>query len=1189
MKTGLLKKCILAVLAAAAAVCAALAFIPFGKTARAEGITLESTGDSFNLSGAEYGAQDKFVYSATATFEKGNAAGLVFGAEEGGHYWVFNVDRSANAVKLMYFSEGNETKVLKEDYFIGNDKMTEGERAMVNPDVAKIEKVNIKIIITPEAGAVYGEFYADNIRRFAFDEAGADVKTDLNSLADGLTYAGGATGFNCFNAKVVFGDVYSAASDYSYYTETYRQQYHFSQYAHWNNDPNGLVYYNGYYHIYYQHNPYGNVWGDMYWGHARSKDLVHWEHLPIALFPDKESDFAGRGDGYMWSGSAMVYHSGMSADIDSQNWFANGGGDGLLGFYTRDGKRQDQVIMSSDDGGITWTKRKLIEQEININTGKKESNRDPKVFPVLKSGSSVTLWGMALTGMETNDVWFLKSSNLLDWTYAGGFKSYRPECPDVVTLNADDGRELTVMTFTARQYLVGTIGYDSSSGHITFTDTNGNDVSALEMEEIPFKTMDFGPDSYATQSFYIDDNNSEYFGKTVGLSWFSGVPGNALSVDSGALAAARKTWNGGGMTIPVEYGLVNDGGEYILTQTPVVKTANGFKNIKTQILSVTDAAVTANGENILSGISARTFELEAEIQNPDGAAVCFRINSDGNEYTEIGWNPTDGYYVDRTRSGAGGMTLGNYRNKFSSHKGEAGTQSFYILSDNGSVEVYCGDFKVPFYVLTFASPYALGAEFISDGSVTASVNINKIASAWRDSSVTGSVINTDFDELLLDTKLTTSQEISAYAPYGGEINWRVKDGSAVAVEKTGRGAKITAVSAGSANIEVSCGDAVKVIPVTVTSGTPDSDLSFTAQGVRSGNWYMTSDGIMGVQPSGDGFIFTEESAGDFTLSAQFTLSGAAAALVFRADVDLNNYLVLTYDKNAPIVKLWSPSVVGNIGEKAVAKTDEILLKVIVEGNNITVYFNGEHAFDCIVPEGIPAEGRFGLNVCAGTAVFKSVALLQSEYAYSGGNLTVAGETDQRVIAIYNTTLKNTPVNSAFYTVEGRRVTISGDYFSTLAAAGSYDFNIKGERSSFTFTVAVAEIPAPELLSVNIEKGCNAVIFIGSAAVDGLTLNGVALSETDYSVKDGVLTVNADKLTAGENVLSFGGKTVTVNVSAQPSANLKAENKHGNTALIISLSVIGGVLILGGAAAVAAVIIVRERKAALKGERNGDDD
>ena len=115
MKTGLLKKCILAVLAAAAAVCAALAFIPFGKTARAEGITLESTGDSFNLSGAEYGAQDKFVYSATATLEKGNAAGLVFGAEEGGHYWVFNVDRSANAVKLMYFSEGNETKVLKED------------------------------------------------------------------------------------------------------------------------------------------------------------------------------------------------------------------------------------------------------------------------------------------------------------------------------------------------------------------------------------------------------------------------------------------------------------------------------------------------------------------------------------------------------------------------------------------------------------------------------------------------------------------------------------------------------------------------------------------------------------------------------------------------------------------------------------------------------------------------------------------------------------------------------------------------------------------------------------------------------------------------------------------------------------------------------------------------------------------
>ena len=116
-----------------------------------------------------------------------------------------------------------------------------------------------------------------------------------------------------------------------------------------------------------------------------------------------------------------------------------------------------------------------------------------------------------------------------------------------------------LMSLTGREYLVGEIAYDEASGILKFIDLNGNDVSTLSREEIPFQRMDYGVDSYATQTFYIDDVNSEYYGKTIGLSWFSGIPGGAYAIESGALSALRKTWNGGGMTIPTEWGLVKRG------------------------------------------------------------------------------------------------------------------------------------------------------------------------------------------------------------------------------------------------------------------------------------------------------------------------------------------------------------------------------------------------------------------------------------------------------------------------------------------------------------------------------------------------------------------------------------------------------------------------------------------------------
>src|SRR5512146_1833683 len=104
-----------------------------------------------------------------------------------------------------------------------------------------------------------------------------------------------------------------------FYTEPHRPQIHFSPKEHWMNDPNGLVYYNGTYHLFYQYYPGATVWGPMHWGHATSKDLIHWQHQPIALYPDSL--------GYIFSGSAVV-------DYKNTSGFAKNGKVPLVAIFT---------------------------------------------------------------------------------------------------------------------------------------------------------------------------------------------------------------------------------------------------------------------------------------------------------------------------------------------------------------------------------------------------------------------------------------------------------------------------------------------------------------------------------------------------------------------------------------------------------------------------------------------------------------------------------------------------------------------------------------------------------------------------------------------------------------------------------------------------------------------------------------
>lgn len=1087
--------------------------------------TLEASGDSFTLLEDSYDKDDKFVFTARANFHSGQAAGIVFGAKENEYYYVLNMDRYENAVKLLYFTkktigEGFEAEVLKEEMFIGsNRKLMEEQKEidMVFNRVRGVENVDFKVIITPDKdGNVYAEFFVDGIKRFGVDE----------TIILDEKYVGGNLGYNVFNAKVDFTDVEIGESDYSYYTEMYRQQYHFSQFKNWNNDPNGLVYYEGYYHLFFQHHPFSKYWSDMYWGHARSKDLVHWEQLPICLFPDDL--------GYAWSGSAMVYHKGENPIIDS--WFTKD--TGLLAFYTADGAKQNQVIISSDDGGMTWIKHKeyVVSQDLVPHPegfGEKFDCRDPRVFKVEDNGQK--LYGMVVSGMNPEVVWLLQSNDMLHWSFATSFKLFRPECVDVVKLTADDNTTHTVLTFEGREYLVGEFKINKENKiYFEKYDSKGNfDVTNKTKDEINASQMDFGPDSYATQSFYIDDPESKYYGKSIATSWFSGVPGAEASAESGAFAAVRTKWNGSGFTIPVEYGLKKIGDEYVLTQTPITLENEDFD--KKELVNISNKTYGPESDNVLNfDENTHQFEILAKFNNPNKEAIEFKLNIGEDEYTTVGWNETDGYYVDRTHTSDGGISFPNYHRKYTTGPVDTTTPTFYILSDNGGIEVFCEDFTKPFYVLTLSSVYSTDNELNVSGEVNIDVlKVNKIKSTFynEDLVTNEGIVYIDKDKMDLDLTLTTKEKVLFYTTLNEEAKYEIISGEdIISLTSDHKGATVEALAQGEAVIKVICGKVEKEITVEVKTGPSISDIEFKKENIIGGRWYQTSEGLIGKQASGDGYILSTKSIKDCCYTAQFDLGkGAAAALVLRAKSDMSDYIMVNYDKNGNIVKAWTPKrELVNVPAGNIDVTN-ITLTVTIEGNDGTITINGRKVANFVLNENDSQEGYLGLNVCATTATFKSIVLQDLSYEYEGGDLIINGNVNPYINKITNITLKNQNVDNSFIKVDGKKLIISKEYFTTLTETGLYEFEIYGAYSRVTITVDVKSLPTVEFEDLELTEEENLNVYIGKTNITNLTLNGVVLTTEQYSIRNFVLTIDNSLLELGENKLKINDNEIIITV------------------------------------------------------------
>ena len=303
--------------------------------------------------------------------------------------------------------------------------------------------------------------------------------------------------------------------------EKFRPAYHHTPLYGWMNDPNGMFYKDGVWHLYYQYNPYGSQWENMTWGHSTSKDLIHWEAQPQAIEPDWL--------GSIFSGSAVV-------DKDNTAGF---GRNAVIAMYTSAGAAQTQSIAYSADGGQTFTKY-AGNPVITYNA---PDFRDPKIFRF--EGKWIVILAVG------QEVQFYSSTNLKDWKYESSFgREYGNhdgvwECPDLFKVNSEKWVLLLNINpggpfgGSATQYFVGTF-----DGH-TFT-----------CEDNPSETkwMDYGKDHYATVTFHGAPD-----GRIVALPWMSNWQ-YANQVPTQQFRSA----NG----LPRDLGLTTVGGETYLTSTP---------------------------------------------------------------------------------------------------------------------------------------------------------------------------------------------------------------------------------------------------------------------------------------------------------------------------------------------------------------------------------------------------------------------------------------------------------------------------------------------------------------------------------------------------------------------------------------------------------------------------------------------
>ena len=389
--------------------------------------------------------------------------------------------------------------------------------------------------------------------------------------------------------------------------EKFRPTYHFSPLYGWMNDPNGMVYKDGEYHLFYQHNPYGSKWGNMHWGHAISKDLINWEHRPDAI--------TTAALGTIFSGSAVV-------DTDNTAGFGAGA---IVAIYTQNSDRQVQSIAYSTDNGRSFTKY----ENNPVLTSDARDFRDPKVF----WHKETQRWIMLLAvGQEMQ---IFSSSNLKDWAFESSFGEGQGahggvwECPDLFELPVDGTNEKKWVLLcnlnpggpfggSATQYFVGTF--------------NGKEF----VNESPSKTkwMDWGKDHYATVTWSDAPDN-----RRIAIAWMSNWQ-YANDVPTFQYRSPN--------SVPRDLSLFTVDGETYLQSAPSPELLKLRDISKKRSFKVNG---TRTIKDMIAG-NEGAYEIELTIENQHADVIGFRLYNDKGEEVDMQYDMKEKKFsMDRRKSG----------------------------------------------------------------------------------------------------------------------------------------------------------------------------------------------------------------------------------------------------------------------------------------------------------------------------------------------------------------------------------------------------------------------------------------------------------------------------------------------------------------------------------------------------------
>ncbi len=460
-----------------------------------------------------------------------------------------------------------------------------------------------------------------------------------------------------------------------------RPAFHLSARVGWMNDPNGFSFFKGEYHLFYQYHPFSAFWGPMHWGHAVSKDLLHWSHLPAALAPDTDYDRDGCFSGnavVLPDGRHLLMYTGVSRETQPDG-----------------GQREVQTQCLAVGDGIDyekWTENPVLDWRSLPQGGSKYDFRDPKIWRK-QDGSYRCVVGNC-TAEHDGQILLYSSRDGFHWKYEKILAANKGrfgrmwECPDFFAV---DGKQ--VLLISPQDMMPQGFEYHNGNGTVCLIGTYEEETDTFSEEY--HQAVDYGIDFYAPQTVLAPD------GRRILIGWMQ-------NWDTCNLHAPGRPWFGQ-MSLPREVTVKNGR----LFQKPVreLERMRG-EEVRYENVSFSDVIK-------LDGIKGRKIDMELSVRPGEEEKIyrkfAVRFAQNDTYQTSVSFKPYESIIkVDRKHSGSRRAIIHQRRCLV---KGEKGRIKIRIVLDYFSVEVFVNDGEYVLSATLYTDPAVDGISFFADGQV----------------------------------------------------------------------------------------------------------------------------------------------------------------------------------------------------------------------------------------------------------------------------------------------------------------------------------------------------------------------------------------------------------------------------------------------------------------------------------------